>query len=319
MTRTPAVYLAVCAALLLGFVGLNDQARADFPEEDITFIIPYSPGGGFDTYVRAISPVMEKYLPNGVHVVPRNMPGAGSRKGSTYVYQADPDGYTIGIFNMPGIALPQIKGEQVGFDLKKITWLGRVAQDSYGLAVRGNSDVESVGDLKNLGRTVKLTSTGRSTTAHVVAVVATNALEIDADLITGYKGSRDAILGVIRGDGDGIVMVLGTLDKYVSSGDLRLVASLTESPPMPDVPVVADLGAPSLAKLGINRFVGGPPGLPAERRRVLAGALMKALNDPELQAWSKESGRSINPAGADATQQSLLDQMELFEQYKHLF
>ena len=56
-------------------------AAAGFPERDITFIIPNQVGGGFDAYVRAIAPVMEKYLPNKVNVLPLNVPAGGGAKG----------------------------------------------------------------------------------------------------------------------------------------------------------------------------------------------------------------------------------------------
>ena len=55
------------------------SAAADWPEKPIKFVVPYSTGGGFDVYVRAVAPEMEKIL--GVQVVPENIPGAGGQKG----------------------------------------------------------------------------------------------------------------------------------------------------------------------------------------------------------------------------------------------
>ena len=65
-----------CAAVILFGVG---TATADWPEKPIKFVVPYSTGGGFDVYVRAVAPEMEKIL--GVPVVPENIPGAGGQKG----------------------------------------------------------------------------------------------------------------------------------------------------------------------------------------------------------------------------------------------
>ncbi|MDP4925060.1 MAG: tripartite tricarboxylate transporter substrate-binding protein, partial [Alphaproteobacteria bacterium] len=84
-----------CAAVILFGVG---TATADWPEKPIKFVVPYSTGGGFDVYVRAVAPEMEKIL--GVPVVPENIPGAGGQKGAATVYKSEPDGYTIGIFNV---------------------------------------------------------------------------------------------------------------------------------------------------------------------------------------------------------------------------
>jgi tripartite-type tricarboxylate transporter receptor subunit TctC len=124
---------AVAAAVALaGFIG---PAQAAFPEKDITFVIPFSPGGGFDTYVRLIAPFVEKHLPNKVHVIVKNVPGAGGRKGLTDVYRDKPDGYNIVIVNVPGAMVPPLVGKKVQYDLEKITWLARLSFDSYLLVV----------------------------------------------------------------------------------------------------------------------------------------------------------------------------------------
>ena len=74
-------------------------AGKGFPEKIITWIVTYPPGGGFDTYARAIAKRMPKYLPKKVQIVIKNSPGAGGRYGTNLLYRAKPDGYTIGILN----------------------------------------------------------------------------------------------------------------------------------------------------------------------------------------------------------------------------
>lgn len=299
--------------------GTSMNVLAAFPEKDIKFIIPYKAGGGFDAYVRAISPVLEKYLPNKVNVIPVNMPGAGSRKGAAAVYRSKPDGYTIGIFNLPGIALPQIKGEKVQYDLRKITWLSQIATDKYGLAVVANSNIKTLADLKALGRPLKFTSTGKSTTMHVVSVIVGDRLNINLKLITGYKGSKNAILGVLRGDGDAVVMISGTLNSFVRSGDLRVLATFSNNTLYPGVPNANNLGAPDLGKLGIVRLIGAAPGMSDDVKKILSDALLKTLNDPGLQAWSKKAKRSIVAADGITATRVLSEQMDVLESYKSLF
>ncbi len=51
----------------------------DFPSKNIRWIVPYKPGGGFDTYSRAIARTMKKFLPKGVNVIVTNKPGAGGQ------------------------------------------------------------------------------------------------------------------------------------------------------------------------------------------------------------------------------------------------
>lgn len=118
---------------------------ADFPAKNIEFVIPVSPGGGFDTYVRAVSPVMEKHLPQSVNVVPTNVPAAGGARGAAQVFRAKPDGYTIGIFNIPGILVPQLRGDSsVQYDLTKLTWLGSFGSDEYGVTYLSTEEIDTI-------------------------------------------------------------------------------------------------------------------------------------------------------------------------------
>ena len=54
-------------------------APSDYPNKNIQFVVPYAPGGGFDIYVRAVTPVMEKYLPRKVSIVPLNVASIESK------------------------------------------------------------------------------------------------------------------------------------------------------------------------------------------------------------------------------------------------
>ena len=67
----------IIALSAIGLVaGSMPGMAAGFPEKDINFVIPNRPGGGFDVYARATARFMQKYLPNKVNVVPKNMVGA---------------------------------------------------------------------------------------------------------------------------------------------------------------------------------------------------------------------------------------------------
>src|SRR5450631_3972307 len=255
---------------------------AGFPERDITFIIPNQVGGGFDAYVRAIAPVMEKYLPNKVNVVPLNVPAGGGAKGVNQLYRARPDGYTIGILNIPGLFVLQARGG--GYDLNKFTWLVGLGRDPYGLAVPWNSPIKSIADLQALSATrpVKFTTTGPDGTAYGVTMIATELLGIKLQLITGYKGSSEYVAAAVRGDGDAVITNLPLLARFEAGQSLRLLASFTTDGSRPDVPNATALGLPQLADISVERMVAAPPNLPADIKKILVEALDKAVNDPAV-------------------------------------
>lgn len=278
-------------------------AVAKYPEKTITFIIPYKPGGGFDTYVRALAPILEKRL--GVTVVPKNMPGAGGRKGATYLYKSKPDGYRISIMNLPGKAIAAIQGKKgVGYDIRKFTWLGQIASDSYVIAVAGKSKINSIADLKKLGRTIKTAGTGKGATSYVVSQIAGNILGLKLKLVTGYKGSSGMSIAVIRGDTDIGFFAYRSYSKFAKSGDLRAIAALDEKGAI-------KLGKPGLSKLRIHRLVAAPPGLPADIKKTLEDALFDSINDAGFKKWAKKARRPL-AALRGKESEKLIDELVAF-------
>jgi len=194
-----------CAAVILFGVG---TATADWPEKPIKFVVPYSTGGGFDVYVRAVAPEMEKIL--GVPVVPENIPGAGGQKGAATVYKSEPDGYTIGIFNVPGLTVPPLLGKKVAYDLDQITWLGNLAKDTYSIAVKADSPINSLKDLCSLGRPAKFSDTGPASTSSVTAKISMSLIDCPMTNVTGYKGSSQTIVAAMRGEVDATLKPIGS-------------------------------------------------------------------------------------------------------------
>ena len=119
-------------------IARNGFGAAAFPTKPINFIIPYAPGGGFDVYVRLIGPVMEKYLPNKVSIVPVNIAAGGGSRGVAQLYRSKPDGYTIGILNIPGMFILQQQQGTGAYDLSKFSWIGTMGEgERYAISVGG--------------------------------------------------------------------------------------------------------------------------------------------------------------------------------------
>ena len=305
--------LIAVAAVALGLAG---PASAEYPEKDITFIIPYSPGGGFDTTVRQIASVLPKYLPNDVNVIPKNVPGAGGRLGNGQIYRAKPDGYTIGIFNMPGAAIPQLTGEKVNYDITKISWIARASTSPYLLGVNPKTGIKTLNDIKNLGRPLKMAHTGYGSTAYTASSITKHVVGFKATHITGYKGSKSYIVGVVRGDAEAAMAPVQTMASFVKSGDIRAVVTFEEkSDIIPGVPTIAELGYPQLTGLGVERLIGAPPGLPAKIQKILSDAIGKAIRDPASQAWAKKTKRAFSYLPARKTKAAVDQALKNFAEY----
>src|SRR5215213_1539649 len=161
-TRRDMMRMRWAAALLLMIVGLAaPQARADAVEDfykgkQITLIVSYGPGGGYDVYARVLARFMPKYIPGNPSIVIQNMPGAGSLRGANFIYNAAPkDGTAFGTFarNIPLIGILKTN-QNVQFEPRKFTWLGSsssFANDAYLLLVRKDATVKSVEEARRPG------------------------------------------------------------------------------------------------------------------------------------------------------------------------
>lgn len=290
---------------------------AGYPEKDITFIVPYSAGGGFDNYVRAIAPAMERALPNQVAIVPTNVAAGGGTRGTNELYRARPDGYTIAIFNIPGMFVLQERGG-AEYDLAKVTWLGSIGRDHYGLGVGASSPLKSIADLRALSaeRPVKFTTTGPEATAYAATLIATDLLGIRRQMIGGYKGSNDYVVAAIRGDGDAVITALPLLRRMAKGGELRILADFESPGTVPGAADAAALGQPELAQIVLERLIGAPPGLPADIKAILADALKKAVADPATKAWAEKSDSELTWDPPERAAEIVKDQAQFYTKWK---
>src|SRR4029453_19490611 len=70
-----------------------DEAAAFFQGKQVRFYTMGGPGGGYNTYMRALIPHLEKKL--GAKMLPTNEPGAGGLIAINRTIHAPPDGMTI--------------------------------------------------------------------------------------------------------------------------------------------------------------------------------------------------------------------------------
>ncbi|MGI6553519.1 MAG: hypothetical protein ACOX37_11135 [Bacillota bacterium] len=102
--------VTACSTQNDGEVNQNQNQEAEKPFYEgqvIRFIVPYSAGGGFDQYARQMQPFLQELLP-GSTIVVENVAGAGALRGMNELYNAKPDGTTIGIINGSGLAMSQL-------------------------------------------------------------------------------------------------------------------------------------------------------------------------------------------------------------------
>jgi tripartite-type tricarboxylate transporter receptor subunit TctC len=290
---------------------------AAYPEKNIEFVVGYKPGGGYSDWAQAIAPFIEKHMPNKVNVVVRHMDGAGSAIAANYMQKAKPDGYTIAIYNIAGLAATQL-ARKVQYDLPKVTWLARVSYDDTVAVVKGKGPYKSIEDFKKQTKPEYVVSTkGLAATNTITGAVTFTKMGVKWKPLN-HAGTGESVLAVIRGDADITWGSFESLQQYIDSGDLKLVVyyDSKRNPKFPDVPIPAEVGMPELNEsMNSHRLLGAPPGLPADVRTVLEGAIKKAVEDPGFAEAVKKMKRT--PAFLDGKQCTALvkDVLQSYETY----
>nr|TFG55089.1 MAG: hypothetical protein E4H34_01170 [Hyphomicrobiales bacterium] len=309
------------AAILCNPAQAQQSAETFYNDKTITYIVSSEPGGGYDTYARLIARHMEKYLPVR-RIVVRNVTGAGNIIGANTIYVARADGLTIGTFNT-GLIYGQLLGlEGIRFDLTKMSWIGKMAEEGRALVLATNSGFDSVQDLVESPETIRLASASLGTANHTEILILRAALGLNVRLIPGISGGEFE-LSMMRGEVAGALNATSSRDDFVARGQGKYVLSVTgEEARALGVPQARELVkdpryipllelTEAVAELG--RLTAGPPDIPPERLALLRDAYMKVSTDPEFLEQAALLGIPIQPLGGDAVEKRVrmaLDQPE---------
>lgn len=280
----------------------------------ITYIVATAPGGGYDTYARLVVRAMARLMPD-TKVIVRNIPGAGHVVGANTLYTSRPDGLTIGTFNTGLIYLQLLKHPAIRFDLARMSWIGKAAQDTRVLVLSKSSGVTSVADLLDPSRPrIKLFAAGIGSAAYIDTKLAVEALHLNVDLIPGYNGN-EGTMSMLRGETQGTIGSLTSNAQFVHDGH-GFYALQAGSDPGLTIPSAEQFAKDDqsrkllrmiAAESDISRFTAGPPGIPADRLALLRRMFLAALADPQLLAEAKKQDLPIVPGGGEETGRTIAE------------
>jgi tripartite-type tricarboxylate transporter receptor subunit TctC len=295
----------------------TEKTKLNFPEKDIEFVVGYKAGGGYSDYAQGLAPFIKKYLPNNINVVVRHMPGAGSVTATNYIHAAKPDGYTIGIYNVNGLAPTQLS-QEVSYDLRDVEWLAGIDVGNNVLLVKADGAYNSVEDFPKDKKFIVATK-GLQSQDTIAGAITLSELGLEW-IPLNHEGTSDAALAVIRGDADMMFGSYESVQQYIKSSDLKplLWYGNEPNPDFPGVPIPSDIGITPEVNDGFNsqRLIGASPGIPADVKEILVNALDKAINDPEFIAQMDKMKRSISYASADKAEKMVESSLNGFTKFK---
>lgn len=289
-----------------------------YPQQTINLIVPDSGGGSFDAYARKFSQIMMPLLHPSVNVEPLPVPGAGGQAAAFQLLNDPPDGYTIGILNVPGIITGAFGKHHKKLDLGRLSWIANLGRERYGVAVSTKSGLQSIDDLKKLSATrkIKFSSTGFGSTDFFATRVFATVAGLNFTQVLGYTGSAPTMIAVAQGEVDAVVHSLATLQAMQTSGLIRIIFAFQPDPALPDVQTARAAGMPDLENIFQWRPVAGPPNLPRPIIETLSGVLTEAAKQPAAAAWAKTAGTTLYPMGYAEMPGMLRSQYELVQKYR---
>ncbi len=280
-----AALAGVAAGAAFTHVQAQTREQAAYPDHPIKLIVPFAAGGPTDIVGRIMAHGMEKEL--GQSIIVENKPGGGSNIGTELVVRAKPDGYTLllgSIANATNMSIYNNLNYDTAKDLVAIT---QFMTSPSVLVVNPSLPIHNLAELVAYARAnpgkLSFASSGAGGSPHLAGEMLKLRMNIDL-LHVPYKGASPALNDVLGGNVSmGFMTAAGVLPS-IEGGKLRAiaVAGLKRLPQLPDVPTMAEAGAPDFEVSSWNGLF-APTGTPPEVLKKLAETAQKVINQPEVQ------------------------------------
>ena len=219
-----------------------------YPERPIRFIAANAPGGGLDITARAIAPKLSAAF--GQQVIVDNRAGAAGSIASDIVAKSTPDGYTIMVASLGGLAVNTNLYKGLTYqplrDFAPITW---ATSGSNVLVVHPSVPAKSVQELIVLAKAqpdkLSYGSSGAGNAGHLAGELFSGMAGIKMVHIP-YKGGAPAMIDLLAGQIQLIFSSAPTAVPQVKAGRIRGLAVTTarRSLILPELPTIAEAGLP---------------------------------------------------------------------------
>ena len=300
----------LAAAAAVSLFALSASAQ-NYPERNITMVVPFSAGGPTDTVARLVAESMSKDL--GQQIIVENVGGAGGTLGAGRVASADPDGYTVLLHHI-GMATSATLYRKLAYDtLNAFEYVGLVTEVPMTILSRKTletTDLKSLIDYAKANKDkVTVANAGIGAASHLCGMLFMSAIE--TPLVTvPYKGTGPAMTDLLGGQVDIMCDQTTNTTKQIQGGTVKAYAVTTAKrlDVLPDVPTVVEAGLPKL-EVGIWHGIYTPKGTSVEINEKLSKSLQAALKDENVVARFAELGTTPS-SESDATPAALKAKLE---------
>lgn len=278
----------VTCALSLGYGGAVAQP---FPAKPVRLILPFPPGGPTDLIGRTIAQKLSEQV--GHQVVPENRPGAGGNVGLEVAAKSPPDGYSL-VLTSSVIASAPALYTKLNYKQSDLAPISLIAEVRNILLVHPAVPAKNVKELIALARRnpgkLNYGSGGVGTTTHITPELMLSLTKTRMTHVP-YKGSGLALIGLVGGHVDVLVMAAPAALEQVRAGKARglMIYSTERFPPLPDVPSAKDEGVENyIVRLWYGILA--PAGTPANLIGRWNTEIVKAIQSADVKKRYGDAG-----------------------------
>lgn len=293
-------------------VPLRAQSKDFYEGKSIAFLVGSSAGGGTDLTARTIARHIERYIPGKPRIDVINKPGAGGMIAANELYNLKkPDGLSISTLNTGALFATATGNEAIKFNLQKFLWVGQAYDDAQVLYLKSSTPYANFDAIKKANRDGKQPKMGAQAldhTSNVVVKIAEQIFGLDFQVIPGYPGTPQILLDIERGALDGRAQGIGSLmatrKEWTQNGYIKILAASKRrrDPRVPNVATMeemAPVGSTGLlqalyAGQNLARSVVLPPGVPADRVKILRDAFASMTKDGQFQKEAEKLGLEVD-------------------------
>jgi tripartite-type tricarboxylate transporter receptor subunit TctC len=296
------VMKAIVGILALACAAALPVAAQTYPTKTVRLILPFPPGGPSDILGRALAQKLTEQL--GQPVITDNRAGAGGNLGLELTAKAPPDGYTL-VLSSPLISISPSLYSKLNYDPQKdLAPISEVAIIQNVLLVHPSVPAKNIKELIQVARAnpgkLNYGSGGVGTTTHLAPELLQSLTGIKMVHVP-FKGSGLALLGLLSGQVDVLIMAVPAAQTQVEAGKARALAVLSDkrATPMPKVPTTKEAGVDNFV-VDIWYGVLAPTATPAAIVSRLSTEINKALASADLK--DRLLGAGIQPLGTTPEQ-----------------
>jgi tripartite-type tricarboxylate transporter receptor subunit TctC len=331
---------SLCAIGVIAISPLSAHALED--GDTVKIIVPYSPGGGYDTQARLVAPYLQARLNDGAYdditIVVENMRGGGGAIATAHVYNADPDGTTLLILDAESSLYQEMLAD-APFHVAEFEYLAQQSSDSLVFQTRSDLEFDSFEEALARSHSQPLLNAGSPGGGYgwvfpqlLVKLLEESGVDLRIENLP-ISGTSDVIASMRRGE---VEMNIGShtgFRKAHDEGVMDYLAAFNDpgetvmcndgsggQEPCPDASEVMGMTEENYEKLQpaarFRRIYVAPPGTDAETVENLRQVFAAVLQDPEFVKKAEAAQQPVTFLPGGKVTEAFSKEISLAKQYQ---